>query len=324
MLKNKSGFNELSFGEEDQGDGQLWLVTFADSMSLLLTFFVLLISFSSFENVSLTETMQSISEHLGGGEKVGYNQIRTNYNLSKEESELAKQILGLRLTDMPTPFQLDEKPIALDVNRFRKINALKELLKENPALLSILMQKKSLEQIKKDLKAKKQTESVENEIQPQFVSIELSLQNLQHYIVSEGLDGIISIDRQNNGEISFEIDCSALFDEGTDIMRYESKQLLVRIASMIKTIPNRIAIQHIFEQKFHDSDTFVEDWNIPISRAEKIIKYLLEKEPTISEDRFMMLARSYNDKDWETIQKVNLSGDGVIGITILAFSEEML
>jgi chemotaxis protein MotB len=51
--------------EEVAGGAPDWIVTFADLMSLLLTFFVLLLSFSTTEVIKFREAMGSIKEALG-------------------------------------------------------------------------------------------------------------------------------------------------------------------------------------------------------------------------------------------------------------------
>jgi flagellar motor protein MotB len=323
MAVQQSPKKRYAFADTDeQEETPLWLVTFADSMSLLLTFFVLLISFSSFEEVSISESMQSISEHLGGGVQSGLEKLRTTYNLAEDEDELAKTFLGLDVSDKQVPFNINEKPIDLDVNNVNKMKALKELLKTNPALLSILIQKNKTAAAN-PAEAEEKSERESPEIDSRMAQIELSLENLQHYVVSEGLDESFAIQENKNGEISFQIDCAALFEENSATMGYESKQLLLRIARMLKTVPNRIGIQYLSQREFSVTDSFVEDWNVPLSRAEAIIEFFLAEEPMIGEDRFLILARSYTTEEWQTIQKVNTSGEGAIGITMMAFSDDL-
>ena len=50
--------------EEDPGGAPEWMVTFSDCMTLLLTFFVLLLSFSSFDKETLPALGQSLAKAL--------------------------------------------------------------------------------------------------------------------------------------------------------------------------------------------------------------------------------------------------------------------
>ena len=316
---HKADFSADMFNGEDEEDKQLWLVTFADAMSLLLTFFVLLISFSSFEEASVVQSMQSMSEHLGGGIKEGMEHIRSSFRMSDEEDELSKNYIGLRLADSPVKFGLNDKPISSDLSDFKKVHAMQELLKDNPALLNILIQKKGLPPVKKNDTAAKTKEPKDMQIPD--ASVELSLQNLQHYVVAEGVDDKVSIQKKDNGKISFEFDCSAVFDEDTATMIYQSKQLLMRIAKMIKTIPNKIAVQPYVAQELTYADEFTSQWKLPLARAQAVIDYILDSEPTIDADRISVLAQGCTPEKWESIQKANTSGEGVLEITVLPFNE---
>ncbi|MEZ4766111.1 MAG: flagellar motor protein MotB [Calditrichia bacterium] len=51
--------------EEAPAGAPLWIVTFSDLMSLLLTFFVLLLSFSSIQEVEFQKALGSLKGALG-------------------------------------------------------------------------------------------------------------------------------------------------------------------------------------------------------------------------------------------------------------------
>jgi chemotaxis protein MotB len=51
--------------EEEEGDGAAWMTTFADLMSLLLTFFVLLLSFAQMDIVKFRDAMGSLQSAFG-------------------------------------------------------------------------------------------------------------------------------------------------------------------------------------------------------------------------------------------------------------------
>lgn len=88
---------------QDSGGGGEWLTTYADLMTLLLTFFVLLYSFSTVDAIKFKEISWSLAKALGGksgvinnGGNVGpvpINQnpgegIKDNSNISKNEGEV--------------------------------------------------------------------------------------------------------------------------------------------------------------------------------------------------------------------------------------------
>lgn len=88
---------------QDSGGGGEWLTTYADLMTLLLTFFVLLYSFSTVDAIKFKEISWSLAKALGGktgvinnGGNVGpvpINQnpgegIKDNSNIGKNEGEV--------------------------------------------------------------------------------------------------------------------------------------------------------------------------------------------------------------------------------------------
>ena len=58
-------FNLGGMEEEPEGDGREWLLTYADMVTLLLTFFVMLLSISSMDNERFDKIMTSIQYTLG-------------------------------------------------------------------------------------------------------------------------------------------------------------------------------------------------------------------------------------------------------------------
>lgn len=75
--------NLKPFEEEEAGGAPEWMVTFCDVMTLLLTFFVLLLSFSSFDNAAMVRVQESI-----GLSAPAYSTQKgsTNQSLSKRKT----------------------------------------------------------------------------------------------------------------------------------------------------------------------------------------------------------------------------------------------
>ncbi len=92
-----------------------WMVTFADLMSLLLTFFVLLLSFSTTEVIKFREAMGSIREALGMRSPDDVSKIPTGETpLSDEIAEIGSKSLPLdkvekQLQDVLEAFGLEDQ-----------------------------------------------------------------------------------------------------------------------------------------------------------------------------------------------------------------------
>jgi len=71
--------------EDDDGGAPEWMVTFSDCMTLLLTFFVLLLSFSSFDNKVFPKMQSAFSE--------GLSSIGLDFHKNDEAFQLTPRII---------------------------------------------------------------------------------------------------------------------------------------------------------------------------------------------------------------------------------------
>jgi len=72
-----------------------WLTTFADMMTLLLTFFVLLFAMSTLDPVKMEQFANSVGEQKGSGpkeKKVSLSQIKVEVNKLVKEKDLQEQV----------------------------------------------------------------------------------------------------------------------------------------------------------------------------------------------------------------------------------------
>ncbi|HOQ03811.1 MAG TPA: flagellar motor protein MotB [Anaerohalosphaeraceae bacterium] len=99
--------------EEQQGAPE-WLVTFSDCMTLLLTFFVLLISFATFEKETFESLAQSFAQSLPS---IGWSRIsdRESFHKKQESNDQVQQTKGTEtrtnITRMTSNFMKEKKPL---------------------------------------------------------------------------------------------------------------------------------------------------------------------------------------------------------------------
>ena len=77
-----------------------WMITYGDMMSLLLTFFILIVSFSSIQEVEFEKAMGSLKSALGvlprkSGVNVSARQLKLGES-KKAEDDLEKEVLEMR------------------------------------------------------------------------------------------------------------------------------------------------------------------------------------------------------------------------------------
>lgn len=93
MAKRKKKEDEVEPG------AAMWIVTYGDMMSLLLTFFILILSFSSIQEVEFEKAMGSLKSALGVlPRKSGVQQESRHLRLgeSKVTEELEKEVMDMR------------------------------------------------------------------------------------------------------------------------------------------------------------------------------------------------------------------------------------
>lgn len=100
--------------EDEQPGAPEWLVTFSDCMTLLLTFFVLLISFATFEKETFVSLAQSFAQSLPS---IGWSRVsdRDSFQKKQQTNDQVDQIKGTEtrtnITRMTSNFMKEKKPL---------------------------------------------------------------------------------------------------------------------------------------------------------------------------------------------------------------------
>ncbi len=98
-------------GQHEEGEGN-WLVSYADMMTLLVGFFVILLSFSSVDQEKLEEAKKSISKEFGGQYEMPYDQLGKRIKEEIEKLGVGNQVVvrvlpdGIEISFMGTVFFL--------------------------------------------------------------------------------------------------------------------------------------------------------------------------------------------------------------------------
>ena len=79
-------------GGEDHGEGN-WLVSYADMMTLLVGFFVILLSFSTMDEQKFEEARKSVSKEFGGKFEMPYEELANRVREALKKSNVGNQIV---------------------------------------------------------------------------------------------------------------------------------------------------------------------------------------------------------------------------------------
>ena len=93
--------SSLSEGFVDEEGGNAWIVTFADMMTLILVFFILLYTLADFEDESYRELVESVMVLDGDGAQISVIDFATRKGRNPEPLHVVEDLLGMNPGDRP-------------------------------------------------------------------------------------------------------------------------------------------------------------------------------------------------------------------------------
>lgn len=93
--------NSLTEFFESESAGNAWIVTFADIMTLILVFFILLYTLSNFEDEAYREMIESVQVIDGEGNQVSVIDFATRQGRNPEPLKQVEDMLGMNPSDSP-------------------------------------------------------------------------------------------------------------------------------------------------------------------------------------------------------------------------------
>ena len=86
--------------EDDEG-GSSWVITFADMMTLLLVFFILLYTLADFEDEAYKELIESVQVIDGDGSSISVIDFATRRGRNPEPLQVVEDMLGMNPASVP-------------------------------------------------------------------------------------------------------------------------------------------------------------------------------------------------------------------------------
>ena len=240
-------------------DTKKWLCTFNDLMTLLLTFFVLLLSMSTLESKSIKEVQTTLLNALGVMEA----------GAAREQSIIDKI------------FRIEE--IGRKIKIFRNIMIPREdiVIEEDLAEGDVPPRIDAFKVIK------------EEGTKPVAVKEEEYIFNQFKELLDKGFlePGIVVIKRKRG--VLLRLADSILFDTGSDTLRPESLAVLKKIAALMKKTHLNILIEGHTDSSPIRTERYPSNWELSVARAVGVTEYLVES-CSISPERMAVVG--YGDQ----------------------------
>lgn len=256
----------IDFEDDDDAPSgaPAWMATFADLMSLLMCFFVLLLSFSEMDVLKYKQIAGSMKDAFGVQDKVKVKDI------PKGTSIIAKEFSP----GDPKPTQIKT------VNQVTTAITKQSLKVGNPDAPNTKINAKDLskEQTKKLLQEKLKT---------LIADTKNDADKLKELLNKEIKDGKIDIESRGRS-ITIRIREKGTFPSGSSSFHSDFKPVMVTIRDALKDISGKIAVEGHTDNIPIKSARFKSNWELSSSRALSVTHELI-KNSTLDDNRFMVI-----------------------------------
>ncbi len=232
-----------------------WMATFSDLMSLLMCFFVLLLSFSEMDVLKFKQLAGSMREAFGV-----QNQIKVE-DIPKGTSIIAQEFSPGR----PEPTPLNEVR-QMTINN--DMNTLDVRPEEGES--EVLDQLRGLEQLIEQQKQEAQQDAIEF---AQVLSEEIG-------------DGAVEVETDGS-KLIIRVKEKGSFDSGSAELKFDYIPVIAKIRDVLIDVNGRVAIEGHTDNIPYSGSRFSSNWDLSAARALAVAEELFS-DPRIDESRFQV------------------------------------
>ena len=218
----------------------LWLVTFADLMSLLMCFFVLLLSFATMDISKFKKLAGSMNEAFGVQSTISANEIPMGTSIIAQHFSPA-QTTPSALDEIKQSTEQEDKKLSMSVDDMEQV-------------------KQQLLQIKLDeieAQAIKIEESLEEEIKEGLVSVE-----------TDGLKIVIRIDEKGS------------FPSGAAVLKAGFEPVMEKITEAVNGSVGEVYVAGHTDNIPISTDWYRSNWELSASRSVTVAHFMLKNKNT--------------------------------------------
>jgi chemotaxis protein MotB len=233
---------------DEPDDKDRWLISYADLMTTMFAFFVVLYAVSSVQDIKFKQMSNSLGSALGNSLTTPQTVADPNKPLLLEHPQISTIFLAAEPIPVSMLAPLNISPILIE--------PLAVVASELPQLSDEdLRQHQKLEQDKTQIK------SIANELEQRLASF-----------VDQGK---VKVSLSNWG-ISVEINASILFAAAETKLNPDSYVILQSIAQIMKDQPQSIHVAGYTDNKVINNPYYPSNWELSAARASSVVRLLID------------------------------------------------
>ena len=228
---------------EEHANHERWLVSYADFITLLFAFFVVLFSSSQVDRSKTNKmalAIQAAFSEFSMFEKTGgeYNLFATNKGkpASARSSMLTHEGVPIFMNA-----RIEEDETGLVTKNFKGDPS----LSENSGMPT-----------------------------PESVALERARQDVMHVLEKEKVTDAVEVNLEENGVV-IRLKDAVLFEEGVEQMTAKSKDVLMSVAGILAKLPNEIRVEGHSDPV--EGSRFASNWELSAARAAHVADFLVKR-----------------------------------------------
>ncbi len=247
-----------------------WMATFADLMSLLMCFFVLLLSFATIDAVRFKKMAESMKDAFGVQREIPANEIVMGVSVIKQEwsPTVAEQSVITEIRQETS----DEQKEHLEMHDAQDSQQQPQEPEQSGG-------QQGQQETDREAALRAAEEQLQNELAEQLVELEEALDR-------EIKQGLVTLERSESS-IIIRIQEKGSFDSGSARLDPGFHQVMARISKVLAAKPGRITVAGHSDNIPISTGRFRSNWELSSARAVTVLHSMLRNKD-IAEDRIVV------------------------------------
>ncbi len=239
-----------------------WLSTFADLMSLLMCFFVLLLSFATVDAVRFKKMAESMKDAFGVQREIPANEIVMGVSVIKQEWSPS-------VSEDSVIAEIKQETSQVQREHLKMKNAEEEKLKQ--------------EEEQREIDRQAAIDAAEQQLQEELSD---QLSELQQALDEEIEEGLVTLERSESS-IIVRIQEKGSFGSGSARLDPGFHEVMARISKVLAAKPGRITVAGHSDNIPISTGRFRSNWELSSARAVTVLHSMLRNKD-IAEDRVVV------------------------------------